>query len=165
MRYVFQFLVLVLLLVGVPALTADKPSQSFQADPNIQKVAEAYSLDAIDFSKKQFGITLDWTDGSIANVEKALALMHSSYAGTTPRPTEEQVMSYAKAYGSYVGEVYRRNHGAEWGIIDLGGQKFPGLRTKSGTNFWPWGRAFNRIVEGAENNIADYYKVLLEQTP
>lgn len=165
MRRVSQFLALVLLLLGAPVLAADKPTQSFEPDPNIQKVAEAYALDAIDFSKKQFAITLDWTDGSIANVEKALALMHSSYASTTPRPTEEQVMSYAKAYGSYLGEVYRRNHGAEWGIVNLGGQKFPGLRTKSGTNFWPWGRALNRIVQGAENNIADYYKVLLEKSP
>ena len=74
-------------------------------------------------------------------------------------------MSYAKAYGSYVGEVYRRNHGAEWGIVNLGGQKFPGLRTKFGTNFWPWGRALNRITQGVENNIADYYKVLLEKSP
>ena len=143
----------------------DKTTQSFVSDPNVQKVAEAYALDAVEYSKKNFGITLDWTDKSIVDVEKALALMHSSYMSTTPRPTEEQVMSFAKGFGSYIGEVYRRNHGAEWGIVNLDGQKFPGLTTKSGINFWPWGRALNRIMQGSENNVADYYKALLEKTP
>jgi hypothetical protein len=91
--------------------------------------------------------------------------MHTSYLATKPRPTEEQVMSFAKAFGSYIGEVYRRSHGGEWGMVTLEGQSFPGLRTKSGVNFWPWGRALNRIMEGPENNVADYYKALLEREP
>ena len=165
MRYLLSSLALVFSFIGGSALANDKTTQSFVPDPNVQKVAEAYALDAVEYSKKQFGITLDWTDTSISNVEKALALMHSSYASTTPKPTEEQVMSFAKGFGSYIGEVYRRNHGAEWGIVNLNGQKFPGLKTKSGSNFWPWGRALNRIMHGAENNVVDYYKVLLEKSP
>ncbi len=66
-------------------------------------------------------------------------------------------MSFAKAFGSYVGEVYRRNHGATRSIVTLGGHNFPGLRTTSGVNFWPWGRAFNRITKGSEDNVSDYY--------
>ena len=165
MRLISTLSVLFLFFIGGPVLANDTNSQSFTSDPKIQKIAEAYALDAIDHSKKQFGIILDWTDASVANVEKSLALMHSSYMSTIPRPTEEQVMSFAKGYGSYVGEVYRRNHGGEWGMVNLNGQRFPGLRTKSGTNFWPWGRALNRITQGAENNIADYYGVLLEKQP
>ncbi|HDX8616329.1 hypothetical protein [Aeromonas dhakensis] len=72
-------------------------------------------------------------------------------------------MSFAKGYGSYIGEVYRRNHGGEWGIVNLNGQKFPGLKTKSGVNFWPWGCALNHIMQGPENNVADYYSTLLEK--
>lgn len=144
-------------------MAGDAADQSFSPDPNIQKVAEAYALDAVDFSAKQFGITLDWSDGSIASVEKALEQLSASYASKNPKPTEAQVMSFAKAYGSYVGEVYRRNHGATWGIVTLGGQKFPGLRTASGINFWPWGRALNRITNGAEDNLSDYYAALLSK--
>lgn len=161
MRIIAALLFLFSSLIGGHALAQEETGQSFLSDPNVQKVAEAYALDAVEFSKKNFGITLDWTDASISNVEKALALMHTSYTKTTPKPTDKQVMSFAKGFGSYVGEVYRRNHGAEWGIVSLGGQKFPGLRTKSGTNFWPWGRALNRITQGPENNVVDYYKTLL----
>jgi hypothetical protein len=141
----------------------DQKIQSFVADANIQKIAEAYALDAVELAKNQFGIKLDWSDDSIENVEKALVKMHVSYTATTPRPTQEQVMSFAKGFGSYVGEVYRRNHGGEWGMVSLNGQKFPGLRTKAGTNFWPWGRVANRITDGDENNVFDYYRVLLQK--
>jgi hypothetical protein len=142
-------------------MASDGGGQSFSADPNIQKMAEAYAQDMVDFSAKHFGVTLDWSDGSIASVETELAQMNASYATTNPKPTEAQVMSFAKGYGSYLGEVYRRNHGATWGLVTLGDQKFPGLRTDSGVNCWPWGRALNRITKGAEDNVSDYYTALL----
>jgi len=145
-------------------VASDIEDRSFSADPNIEKVAEAYALDAVDLSTKQLGIKLDWSDASVASVEKALAQLSASYANTNPKPTEEQVMGFAKAYGSYVGEVYRRNHGATWGIVTLNSQKFPGLRTASGVNFWPWGRALNRIKNGAADNIDGYYAALLSKT-
>jgi len=165
MRYLIAAMIHICALLGNPVMAADKTNQTFLSDPNVQKIAEAYALDAVNYSKKQFGITLDWTDSSIANVEKALVQMRASYVSANPKPTEEQVMSFAKGFGSYIGEVYRRNHGAEWGIVSLGDQKFPGLKTKSGMNFWPWGRVLNRLVQGEENNVTDYYKVLLEKTP
>jgi hypothetical protein len=154
------FLILIALF-GSRTMAQEKNNQNFVADTKIQKIAEAYASDAVDFAKRNFGITLDWSDSSIANVEDALARMHSSYLATSPRPTEEQVMSFSRGFGSYIGEVYRRNHGGEWGIVSLGGQEFPGLRTSSGTNFWPWARASNRIVNGGENNVYDYYQILL----
>ena len=162
-----RFLVVLVILMacvrcGV-VLAETASDQSFSPDSRIQKVAEAYSLDAVDFSAKKFGIKLDWSDASIADVEKALAQMSSWYVSTNPKPTDEQVMAFAKAYGSYVGEVYRRNHGGEWGMVTLGVSRFPGLRTTSGSSFWPWGRVFNRITKGAEDNIADYYAALLRR--
>lgn len=149
------------LFIGTNAVAADVADNSFSPDPNIQKMAEAYAQDAVDFAGKQLGVKLDWSDASIAYVELALSKMSTSYTTTSPKPTDEQVMSFAKAFGSYIGEVYRRNHGATWGMVALGGQKFPGLRTTSGINFWPWGRAFNRITKGSEDNVADYYATLL----
>lgn len=150
-----------LFLIGTNAVAADAADKSFSPDPNVQKTAEVYAQDAVDFAGKRLGVKLDWSDASIANVEIALSKMSASYMTTNPKPTDEQVMSFAKAFGSYVGEVYRRNHGATWGMVTLGDQKFPGLRTTSGINFWPWGRAFNRITKGSEDNVSDYYAALL----
>jgi hypothetical protein len=162
-RFLFVLVTLMACVRGGVALAETASDQSFSPDPKIQKIAEAYSLDAVDFSAKHFGIKLDWSDASIADVEKTLAQMSSSYVSTNPKPPGEQVMAFAKAYGSYVGEVYRRNHGGEWGMVTLGGSRFPGLRTASGSSFWPWGRVFNRITKGTEDNIADYYAALLKR--
>ena len=109
-----------------------------------------------------FGIELDWSDESIAKVEGVLAGLHASYLSTNPKPTEEQVSAQAKRFGSYIGEVFRRNHGAQWGIVTLGGQKMPGLQTNAGLRFWPWINAFGRITKGDEDNVASCYKFLLE---
>ena len=36
----------------------------------------------------------------------------------------------------------------------------PGMRWKGDDFFWPWARAHKRIVEGEENNVAHYYKII-----
>jgi hypothetical protein len=136
--------------------------RTFTADPKILEIAEAYALDAIDHAR-QFRVVLDWTEKSIAEVEEVLAAMHNAYISSTPKPPEDRVLVFAKAYGSYIGEVYRRFHGGEWGMVTLDGQTFPGMRGSSGAHFWPWGRALSRIKEGPEDNVYDYYKMLLEE--
>jgi hypothetical protein len=37
------------------------------------------------------------------------------------------------------------------------------MQTASGTDFWPWGRAFDRITKGPEDDIAAYYSALLKK--
>lgn len=137
-------------------------TNGFTADPKIQQIAEAYALDAVYFAKNGFRLKLDWTDSSVVHVEKILGALHDQLP--TAKPTEEQIFQFAKMLGSYVGEVFRRNHGATWGMVILQGQPFPGLMAEhsSGT-FWPWGRAQNRITDGPGDNMWHYYQALLER--
>jgi hypothetical protein len=67
----------ILALFSGHAHAEDPKSQSFVADANVQKIAEAYALDAVDLAKSQFSISLDWSDASIENVKKALVKMQS----------------------------------------------------------------------------------------
>jgi hypothetical protein len=136
---------------------------NFTPDDKIQKIAEAYALDACDFLRDHFGITLDWTDASIQHIESVMDRFYREAAQA--RPTAEQIMGFAKMFGSYIGEVYRKNHGASWGLVEMEGQQFPGLRAlSSDLTFWPWGRARNRLVDGAENNVWHYYRELTKQS-
>lgn len=100
---------------------------------------------------ERVSVKLDWTDASIEQVERILGKMH----GTIPvqKPSEEVIWNFAKGFGSYTGEVFRKNHGGEWGMITDGGNTFPGLRWNAHTLFWPWGRVHKRLVEGDENNV------------
>ena len=59
-----------------------------------------------------------------------------------PPPSDEQIVTFAKMLGSYVGEVFRRNHGADWGMVDIDGDPIAGLRAvKSAILFWPWDKS------------------------
>ncbi len=144
-------------LTGVRA----RPSP-FTADLEVHQVAEAYALDALDFAERAFHIALDWSDGSVKRVEAILDSLYRQKQTMEPPPTDEQVTTFAKMLGSYTGEVFRRNHGAEWGMVDLGGERYPGLRA-TGTEilFWPWGKVQKRLVNGLEDNVWHYYQGLL----
>jgi hypothetical protein len=132
----------------------------FAPDEAIQKVAEAYALDAVDIAKTSFKMDLDFSDQSVTRIEHILDLLHNDIYKSNP--TQEQIFNFAKVFGSYVGEVYRRNHGATWGMVTVGKDSFPGLQASAkGNLFWPWGKVQNRIIKGAEDNVAVYYRVLL----
>ena len=135
---------------------------NFQADAKIAKIAEAYALDAVDFAARNFQIILDWSDDNVRLVEGCLKTLHDQLGDA--RPAEETVWTFAKVFGSYVGEVFRRNHGGEWGMIQLDGESFPGIQYESGVLCWPWSRAYKRITIGGEENIWHYYCILLEKT-
>lgn len=135
---------------------------AFSADAKYQEVAQAYASDCIDFAKSHFGVDLDWSDESIKEIERILGVLHDHAIVQSPSPQE--IYGFAKAFGSYIGEVFRKNHGATWGVVRLGEESMPGLQSAVGDQlFWPWGKANNRIVNGPEDNMHYYYQVLLRE--
>jgi hypothetical protein len=136
------------------------PENTFEPDRQVAEVAEAYSLDAVDFAARSLDITLDWSEGSIRQVEEMLGRLHDDMPSA--RPTQDEVWVFAKAFGSYMGEVLRRHHGGEWGTISMDGQSFPGLRQANGVLIWPWSKAHKRLTNGAEDNVWHYYSILIK---
>src|SRR5262245_41270518 len=133
----------------------------FQPDPQVAEIAEAYALDAVDLAARNFGVTLDWSEASVRQVEQMLGRLHDEMVSA--QPPEDAVWTFAKAFGSYVGEVLRRHHGGEWGMVSMGGQSFPGLQQVGGALCWPWGKAHKRLVNGPEDNVWHYYSVLVQR--
>ncbi|NHZ34812.1 hypothetical protein [Massilia rubra] len=154
------FLLVSATLSGAGAVAADKPTPDFAPDAAVQRAATAYAAQAVATARDQFSIKLDGTDASMAQLDAVLARAHTAYTTKSPRPSEEQVTAVARMYGSYLGEVYRLNHGGVWGMATLEGKTLPAMRTRSGANFWPWTQASQRISKGAGYNVADYYKGL-----
>ena len=131
--------------------------QAFQADSKIAQIAEAYSQDAIA-TAQNFGTTLDWSESSIQQVEQMLGRLHAEL--NVAKPSPDTIWNFAKALGSYVGEVIRRHHGGEWGMVSMNGQTFPGMRQSDGSLIWPWGKVHNRLTNGPEDNVWHYYQAL-----
>src|SRR4051812_31116629 len=103
---------------------------SFKSDENVHQIAEAYSLDAIDIASGNFSISLDWSEGSIELVEEILGTLHKQMSDA--KPDEKTIWIFAKAFGSFIGEVYRKHHGAAWGIVQIDEEEFPGVRAENG---------------------------------
>lgn len=137
-------------------------TQNFIESADIGSVAETYALNAVEIGRDSFMVLLDWSDASIAHVESMLDRLHNEIVQA--QPSEETVMGFAKIFGSYVGEVFRRNHGATWGLVQLAGDMFPSLRASNSAEvFWPWKRVRNRIAVGPQESVSTYYQVLLER--
>lgn len=137
-------------------------AESFQPDPHVTEIAHAYSLDALDLASNNFGINLDWSESSVERVEDMLGRLHKEMAKASP--PDSTVWVFAKAFGSYVGEVMIRQHGGEWGMVTIGDESFPGVQLPGELLCWPWGRAYNRIINGGEDNIWHYYRRLVARS-
>lgn len=159
--WVLSVLFLPLFFFSGEAMSQNSVKQAFSSDPKIAAVTGAYALDAVDHAKTKFGIALDWSDRSIANVETILTRLHADYVKSKTQIPDDAIATLAKAYGSYIGEVYRRNHGGDWGMMTLDGLDFPAVKARSGVAFWPIGRVTNRIKNGSGDNVAFYYRGLL----
>jgi hypothetical protein len=134
----------------------------FEPSEDITEIAKAYALDAVDFAKIHFNIKLDFSDSSIKDIENILANLHERLK--IDKPKEEDIYRVAKIFGSYLGEVYIKNHGGQWGIINSGNKdNYVGILANNGSLFWSWGRAYNRLINGSEDNINHYYFSITRQ--
>jgi hypothetical protein len=107
-------------------------------------------------------VSLDFSEESIASLERALGRLHDSLV--LNRPQEDRIWTLAKAFGSYLGEVFRRAHGGDWGMVSLGDTTFPGMRCEpKDLTFSPWIRAHQRLLRGPADDVFQYYRSLCER--
>lgn len=138
--------------------------------PAIGDMMAAYAQDAEEFVRENFKVDLDYSEQSIEVVEAILGALHEQMPpelrtqcdeGSPP----EVIDQFAKAFGGYLGEVMRRNWGGHWKDKS---DAFPGelhytLELATGGDCWPHYKAGKRIVNGAEDNVWNYFQYLKEQ--
>lgn len=129
---------------------------TFNVDANLGKVTGAYAADCVDFVAAKLSLSLDYSAGSVALVEQCLEVLHAQKSAA---PSEQRIQQFAKMFGSYLGETYRRLYGGEWGVD---GNRQPALRSSGGLVCYPWTRAYKRITNGPEDNVAHWFAYLVE---
>ena len=70
-------------------------TEIFKQDENILKLAQAYSLDAVDYGKEA-SMSLDWSDKSVKRTEDILANLHEQIKQA--QPSEDQIYTFAKMF-------------------------------------------------------------------
>ena len=133
----------------------------------VNDMMAAYAEDAVDFARTKFGISLDYASESVERVELiAEQLMQAArpkgLLGKFLRkaPSDEEIQTVCKMLGGYIGEVYRRNRGGEWGV----NQEFKALGVRQGENWiFPPAKVHKRLTNGSEDNLWSYFRILLEE--
>jgi hypothetical protein len=136
-------------------VTSESNKKNFKAYIT-QELAKECADSCVIYAKKSFNISLDFSEQSIENLEKMVDFLSKNRRGGD----QKQINDMSVTLGSYLGEVYIKHHGGEWGKITFEGETYPGIKDQKGACFWPWGRLIKRITDGEENNIWHYYQVM-----
>lgn len=107
------------------------------------------------------GVTLDFSPGSVEQVEAILGQLHESHAaGNIDVEITNQA---AMVWGAYVGEVIRRREGGAWNcyIDSAGGNAYP--LAHGDKNDFPVMWCGQRIVNGPSENVWEKFKGLVLQ--
>lgn len=104
MRKLLAILIFLLISISVQA-----ENITFKADSTVPEIAEAYYQDCIQMVKGQFQLDLDGSDESIKHIEFVLDNLSEHVRANGM--DKNRVYNFAKMFGFYIGEVYKRNHG------------------------------------------------------
>ena len=146
---------LLLCTLGVGA-SPTTPHVLFQPAPAVAQRAAKEAAELVRFARAELGLRLDWSDASVAQIERLATELGKDLRREGGKLSE--VDSLVRLLGSYVGEVYRRNHGGSWGEADFGGQRRVALRPeKGGALLWPAERIRQRLRQGAGSRLVAHY--------
>lgn len=117
-----------------------------------------YALDTVDMAKEKFKVELDFSEASLESVEKILD--HLNKTISTAKPSPDLILSYAKAFTGYIGQVIKIKWGGKWKKEDEYSIKNgPGLFVKN-QDLFLLSKVYRRIVNGSEDNIWHFYQAV-----
>jgi hypothetical protein len=130
-------------------------------DTKLTEDMEANARSAVELAKSRFQVTLDYTPDSLQELERLFDRVE--YAMPDPE-SKETLGLLTRLWGSYLGEVIRRQHGGEWIIWTDKHGKTLALQVHEATVF-PHNKVKKRLERGPDHNIWNYYQSVLASLP
>ena len=129
--------------------------QEFNPQAEVAEAARQGAAEAERLAAQHFGIQLDRSYESLAEVDRVLELVRQMLLRV--RLTREMAEPFARPFGSYFGELLRERHGGDWGILRVYSDQVPALSLgTSGPVLVPWARTLDRILKEDEQSLVDY---------
>jgi hypothetical protein len=128
----------------------------------IADMMRAYSEDALDLAN-QLNFELDYSEESLVKLDQILESYHQGIPKGIKKlfskgPSEEQINQMAKIWGGYLGETIIRQLGGEWAMSNTFENA---IAVNIGTTeIYPSAKIYKRIINGPEDNVYIYFKVL-----
>jgi len=124
---------------------------------------QAIAADAVRLAEEQYDIRLDLSGESVAALEELLDHLRASLQKdddgnlVLSHKNQRQISVASSLFGAYLGEVLRRQFGGEWVVEQA--PDAPVVALKVGAEFlFPPTRVFQRLLEGAQQSVWDYYQ-------
>ncbi|MFZ1072197.1 MAG: hypothetical protein WAO21_02060 [Verrucomicrobiia bacterium] len=141
---------------------------------DIQSVDQALSEAAksgVEYASQTFGVTLDYSEASIEEVEGILSKIYDSIPRgflsklTKKAPTPKELDRIGFMFGGYIAEVIKRHFGGRWKMESSlhPGQKVLTFEATGGGELWPQIKVGKRLQNGPEDNVWHYYQALRER--
>ncbi len=138
-------------------VNAAESRTNFTPDRGTARSASQHANDMVQFAAAELNLKLDWSDSSIEEIEALASQLHGDYR--REHASFGDIERLVQMLGSYVGEVFRRNHGGDWGTVAARGKRIVAMKPEhGGAVFWPIERIKQRIRAGAANNVWAYYQ-------
>ncbi len=110
----------------------------------------------------KWGVILDFTEASLADVEEVLGVLHDGLksASAEEKPSDASVRAMTIGFGTYVGEVIRRTMGGIWTHAEVEGQGKVLRLVVGSAELYPLRKVEKRLTEGAAENVRFYVHAL-----
>ena len=135
-------------------------NKTTSSDPKdeLRSLQSQFNKDALAIAKS-YNIKLNFSDQSIVFVEEILGKIHDDYQKTN---NDEGLRGIAIIFAFYIISTIEKNHGQ--GVVErnhstFGENSFP--FTWNEATIFPYAWCLKRIFDGASDNVATKYKVLI----
>lgn len=145
------------------------PASPEEVSELVRQMMEAYATDAVDATRANYGIELDYSPESVKTVEELLAKISPQLRRSWFRRlfriglSEAAVDTICKMFGGYIGEVVRRKRGGVWQIVQnpIGDENVIAL-VNGDDKIFPPSKVFKRLVNGDEDDVWFYFQVVTD---
>lgn len=126
----------------------------------VEEKMKSFAKDAVKLGR-DYEKNLDYTEDSIKEIEMILEMIHRSLPIdfktklVNPGPSEQQLATISKAFGTYIGEVIQKHYGGNWSI-----EMNTIIFTIGETKLFLPAKVYTRIKNGSEDNVWNYYQLL-----
>lgn len=130
-------------------------------DKSYGEYAKKMGQTAVEYAK-DFNINFDYSEKSIADLERILDYYHKDISAS--KPTENQLWSMATIFGAYLGETML-NNGLEEGGFAWGLDAEYNIMLLVGENnsyMTPIHKVYNRFINGPEDSVISFYDIMME---
>jgi len=132
------------------------------AKPTVADVMREYAEGAVAYAKRAHGLVLDFSEQSVEEIDRILGSLTSSgllVPDTMSAQDQEELWTYCKMLGGYVGEVIIRNLGGAWELKELDEEAASVSLVVNGVHGSPPDAVWKALTEPYKP-IASYYRTL-----